>query len=57
MLDVLPHNIPAEKSVLGAMISSRDALIEASSGLVVEDFFDLKNQLEVRLTRSLNPFR
>ena len=43
MLDVLPHNIPAEKSVLGAMISSRDALIEASSGLVVEDFFDLKN--------------
>ena len=45
MLDVLPHNIPAEKSVLGAMISSRDALIEASSGLVVEDFFDLKNQI------------
>ena len=27
------------------MISSRDALIEASSGLVVEDFFDLKNQI------------
>ena len=45
MLDVLPHNIPAEKSVLGAMISSRDALTEASSGLVVEDFFDLKNQI------------
>ena len=45
MLDVLPHNIPAEKSVLGAMISGRDALIEASSGLVVEDFFDLKNQI------------
>ena len=45
MLDVLPHNIPAEKSVLGAMISSRDALIEASSGLVFEDFFDLKNQI------------
>ena len=45
MLDVLPHNIPAEKSVLGAMISSRDAVIEASSGLVVEDFFDLKNQI------------
>ena len=45
MLDVLPHNIPAEKSVLGAMISSMDALIEASSGLVVEDFFDLKNQI------------
>ena len=45
MLDILPHNIPAEKSVLGAMISSRDALIEASSGLVVEDFFDLKNQI------------
>ena len=45
MLDVLPHNIPAEKSVLGAMISSRDALIESSSGLVVEDFFDLKNQI------------
>ncbi|MGM9858041.1 MAG: replicative DNA helicase [Bacilli bacterium] len=45
MLDVLPHNIPAEKSVLGAMLSSRDALIEASSGLEIDDFYDLKNQI------------
>ena len=45
MLDVLPHNFPAEKSVLGAMMTSRPALIEASSALIEDDFFDVRNRI------------
>lgn len=41
----LPHNIEAEKAVLGAMLRSSTCLHDASARLKVDDFFDEKNKL------------
>ena len=44
-LKKLPHNIEAEKAVLGAMLRSSTCLHDASARLKVEDFYDEKNKL------------
>ena len=44
-LTKLPNNIEVEKSVLGAMLLDRDALIEASSSLEEGDFFLRQHQI------------
>ena len=41
----LPHNIEAEKAVLGAMLRSTTCLHDASGRIKVEDFYDEKNKL------------
>lgn len=48
MLTKLPANVEVEKSILGAMMSSRDALIDGSSLLVENDFFDRNHQIIFR---------
>lgn len=45
MIEKLPNNIEVEKTVLGAMMLSYEGLLNASSWLVKEDFFDLKHQI------------
>ncbi len=44
-LEKLPNNVEVEKAVLGAMLEKRDALIEASSALVENDFYSRKHQI------------
>ena len=44
-LEKLPNNVEVEKAVLGAMLETREALIEASSSLVEADFFSRKHQI------------
>ena len=36
---VLPHNIEAERSVIGSMIMDKDAITSASELLIGEDFY------------------
>ena len=36
---IMPNNLEAEQSVIGAMIMDRDALVTASETLVREDFY------------------
>lgn len=45
MIDKQPNNIEVEKTVLGAMMLSKEALLDASSRLEEEDFFDRKHQM------------
>ncbi len=40
-----PHNIEAEKSVLALMMSNREALIEGSSQLEANDFFEERHRI------------
>lgn len=40
----LPHNLDAEKSILGAMMLTEDAVDEAIDGLRAEDFFVYRNR-------------
>lgn len=47
-IENLPCNIDVEKAVIGAMLVSRDALIDGSSLLVEEDFFDRRHQIIFR---------
>ncbi|MDD5921983.1 MAG: replicative DNA helicase [Eubacteriales bacterium] len=42
--NVPPHNVDAERSVLGAALVSRDAMADASEILKPEDFYDPKHQ-------------
>ena len=42
--DQLPHNIEAEKAVLGALFRSKDCLHNATARLKEEDFFDDANR-------------
>ncbi len=48
MLKKLPANVEMEKTVLGAMLTSRDALIDGSSLLVESDFFERNHQVIFR---------
>lgn len=47
-IENLPCNIDVEKAVIGAMLVSRDALVDGSSLLVEEDFFDRRHQIIFR---------
>ncbi len=40
---VLPHNIEAEQSVIGAMLMDRDAILTASEILTADDFYQHQN--------------
>lgn len=36
---IMPHSLDAEKSVIGSMLTSKDAIVEAAGMLVPEDFY------------------
>ena len=41
---IMPHNVDAEKSVLGAIFLSPGVLASVADKLSVDDFFELKNK-------------
>ncbi len=51
---ILPQDITAEKSVLGAMIMDREAIVAASEMLLSEDFYVKQNQILFEAMVELN---
>lgn len=45
MIEKQPNNIEVEKTVLGAMMLSKESLLDASSLLVEDDFYERKHQI------------
>ena len=45
MIEKQPNNVEVEKTVLGAMMLSKESLLDASSLLEEEDFYDIKHRI------------
>jgi replicative DNA helicase len=50
----LPHNLEAERSVLGACLLDRDSLLEAQEALKPGDFYDARHQRAYEIFREMS---